>query len=181
MKKIVITNGLISGAIVSTLMGISMAFYSKNANMDHSMVMGYAMMLLSFSLIFVAIKVYRDKQNGGVITFGTGFTIGILISLIASAIYVATWAVEYHYFFPDFMNKYSAHIIEKMKASGATQAAIDKQVTEMNTRAEEYKKPVFFVLFTFAEIFPVGLLVSVVAALILKKKNKTPHVTFDTV
>ncbi|MCD6013607.1 MAG: hypothetical protein K0Q79_3469 [Flavipsychrobacter sp.] len=171
MKKIVITTGLISGAIVSTLMGISMAFYSKNANMDHSMAMGYAMMLLAFSLIFVAIKIYRDKENGGVISFGKAFTIGLLISLIASAIYVASWAVEYNYFFPDFMDKYSAHIVNKMKASGASQIAIDKQVADMAIMAKEYKNPFFFTLFTFAEIFPVGLIVSLIAALILKRKN----------
>lgn len=171
MKKIIIVSGLISGIIVSTLMAISMALYSCNENSDHSMALGYAFMLLAFSLIFVAIKIYRDKEGEGVVSFGKAFTIGLLISLIASAMYVATWAVEYHFFFPDFMDKYTAHIIEKLKSSGATQAAINEQVKEMSLMAEKYKNPFFFTLFTFAEIFPVGLLVSLIAALILKRKK----------
>ncbi len=172
MKKIILVNGLLSGAIVSTLMGISVAVYSSNPDADHSMVLGYAAMLLSFSLIFVAIKIYRDKHNGGIISFGKGFTIGLLIAVIASAIYVATWAVEYHYLYPDFMEKYSVCVINKAKASGASQAAIDKQVAQMASMKESYKNPFFFTLITFAEIFPVGLIVSLICSLILKKKNK---------
>lgn len=181
MKKTVIVSGLLSGLIVSLLMGISMAFYSSNSDMDHSMILGYATMLLAFSLIFVAIKIFRDKQNGGYITFGKAFTIGLFISLIASAIYVAAWAIEYNYFFPDFMDKYCSHMIDKAKASGATKAALDKMTIEMAQAKESYKNPIVFILYTFFEIFPVGLLVSLIAALILKKKNKMQQVTFDSV
>jgi len=172
MKKIAITTGIISGIIVSAIMGVSMAFYSSNANASHSMLLGYASMLLAFSLIFVAIKNFRDKHSGGAITFIQGFTIGIIISVIASAIYVASWAVEYKYFLPDFMDKYSAQTIAQAKAAGASAADLAKQTAEMAAMKENYKKPVFFTLITFAEIFPVGLIVSLIAALILKKKNK---------
>ena len=173
MKKIVIVCGLISGAIISTTMGIGMYMCTKNpTNYEHSMFVGYASMLLCFSLIFVGIKIYRDKHNGGIITFGKAFKMGILMALIASAIYVATWAVEYNTFASGFMENYTAHMISKAKASGMSQEKINAQIAQMDWYKKNYSNPVFFTLLTMAEIFPVGLIVSLISALILKKKNK---------
>lgn len=171
MKKIVIICGLISGAIVSGLMGISMFMYTKNPDYNASYVTGYATMILAFSLIFVGIKIFRDKHNGGSISFGKAFRMGLYITLITSTIYVATWAVEYNYVFPDFMEKYSAHMISEVKASGASQAKMDAKLKEMAMYRDMYKNPLFFTLLTYAEILPVGLIVSLIAALILKKRN----------
>jgi hypothetical protein len=171
MKKIVIISGLIAGAIVSTIMATSMALMT-NCGGDGSMLIGYASMLLAFSMIFVAIKNYRDKQNGGVISFSKALTIGILIALIASSFYVATWAIEYKYFMPDFMDKYAAHAIDKIKASGASPASMDKQIAQITSMKTNYNNPLFFTVITFAEIFPVGLIVSLICALILKRKDK---------
>lgn len=172
MKKIVIVCGLIAGAIVASLMGISMLMYNNHPDSEHSMMLGYATMLLAFSLIFVGIKIFRDKHNGGTVSFGKGFMIGLYITLIASTIYVAVWALEYKYVFPDFMEKYSAGVVAKAKASGLSQDKLDAQLKEMAMYRDMYKNPVFFTVLTYAEILPVGLIVSAIAALILKRKNK---------
>ena len=171
MKNIVIKYGLISGAIVSALMGINIFMCTRNPDLDHSMVLGYALMILSLSLIFVGVKTFRDKHNGGAISFGKAFLIGLYISLIASTIYVAVWAVEYKYAYPDFMEQYSAHVIKNMKATGKPQAKIDEQVAEMKMYSDMYKNPIYFSLFTYAEILPVGLVVSLISALILRKRS----------
>lgn len=172
MKKTVIVSGLISGFIVSAIMAISIAVYSDNANFEGSMLLGYASMILAFSLIFVAIKNFRDKYNSGVITFGKAFKIGLYVALISSTMYVIVWVIEYYLFIPDFMEKYTDHVLDAARKSGASQAELDKQISEMANYKEMYKNPVFVILLTYTEILPVGLLVSLIAAAILRRKAK---------
>lgn len=172
MKKNVLVFGLISGLVVSTLMAISMVTMYNNPDAGHgggSMIIGYLSMLVAFSLIFVAVKNYRDKQNGGVISFGKAFKIGLLIALIGSTMYVIMWALLYNFYMPDFMDRYCAQMIENAKPTSSP-AKIQELTEQMNTQKEMYKNPLFFVLFTYFEIFPVGLIVSLVTALILKRK-----------
>ena len=134
--------------------------------------MGYTSMLLAFSMVFVGIKNFRDKYHQGSISFKKAFLIGLYITLIACTMYVIVWMIDYHYFIPDFMDKYSAHMIAQAKASGANQADIDKQIAEMAKFKEMYKNPVFMILMTYAEIIWVGLIISLISALILKRKPK---------
>lgn len=172
MKKIVIVCGSIAGLIVAAMMFISTAVYHKAGNFDNGMLIGYASMIIAFSLIFVGIKTYRDKYNAGTISFGVAFKVGVLITLIASTIYVIAWLIDYHYFIPDFMEKYATYSIDKLKAAGASTEKIASETQEMAGYSEMYKNPLLIVLFTYLEILPVGLLVSLVAALILKRKVK---------
>lgn len=170
MKKNVMVFGLIAGVIVSVLMVLSMMRCYNDPNLEHSMLIGYASMLLAFSFIFVGIKNYRDKYNDGLITFGKAFKIGALISLIASTIYVVVWLVDYYLFMPDFMDKYVAQALREAKTNGASSLELAKLSKELAFSQEMYKNPVMVVLFTYMEILPVGLLTSLVAALILRKK-----------
>jgi hypothetical protein len=173
MKKTILFHGLIAGIIISALMLLSITYVSHcKGNMDYSnsMLIGYASMLIAFSLVFVAIRSYRDKYNAGVISFGKAFKIGIMIVLIASTFYVVTWLIEYYWFMPDFMDKYSAHELEKLKAGGASQATIDKQTIKMADFARMYKNPFFNAMMTYMEILPVGLIVTLISSLILKRK-----------
>ncbi len=174
MKKNVLVFGLIAGLIVSVFMILGMANLIDTADFDNSMVLGYTSMLIAFAFVFVGIKNYRDKYNMGVITFGQAFKTGFLITLIASTMYVVTWMIDFHFFIPDFMDKYAAHVLEQAKASGKTAAEIEKQVAEMASYKEMYKNPLFVVLLTYMEILPIGLIITLISALILKKKVKNP-------
>jgi hypothetical protein len=105
MKKNIIIYGLIAGIVVSVLMLSSVNYLSHcegNVDYNTSMLIGYAGMLIAFSLVFIGIRNYRDKYNGGVISFGKAFKIGMLIVLIASTIYVIAWLIDYFFFIPDF-------------------------------------------------------------------------------
>lgn len=173
MKRTILVYGLISGILVSTFMLISMGYFSHcegTVAYETSMLIGYASMLIAFSLVYVGIRNYRNNYNGGVISFGKAFKIGILIVLIASTLYVIAWMIDYFFFMPDFMDKYCANSIAKLKAEGASQVKIDKETKEMAEMAEMYKKPVFTAMFTYAEILPVGLIVTLISSLILKRK-----------
>jgi len=171
MKKLIFINGIIAGIIVSIMMVISTVVYKCDPNMEPSMVIGYAGMLIAFSFVFIGIRNYRNKQNAGILNFGQAFKIGILISLIASTFYVVSWLIEYYCFFPDFMEKYSAMAIKKIENDPhITSAELAAQVEQMNSMKEMYKNPIWVILFTYAEILPLGIVISLISALILKKK-----------
>ncbi len=175
MKKNIIVYGLIAGAIVSVLMLSSVNYLSHcegNVDYDTSMLIGYASMIIAFSLVFVGIRNYRDKYNEGVISFGKAFKIGILIVLIASTVYVVAWLIDFFFFIPDFMKKYAAHMLDELKASGASPEEIDKQTKEMAYFGRMYQNPFFNAMMTYTEILPVGLIVTLISSLILKTKNQ---------
>jgi hypothetical protein len=174
MKKIILVSGLIAGLILALVMFIS--FNLMDDHFDASgMIIGYSSMILAFSLIFVAVKNWRDKHNNGIISFGTAFKIGLLITLIASSMYVLAWMIEYHFFIPDFMDKYADHSLQQAKDAGASAAELARQTTEMEGFKEMYKNPVMVVLLTYTEVLPVGLVVSLICALILKRKTAGPQ------
>ena len=170
MKKTVLVFGLISGTIISTFMAITMALGAKENNFDNGMIWGYTAMLVSFSFIFVGVKNYRDNYQKGLISFGQAFKTGLLIALIASTMYVVVWMIEYNFYLPDFMDKYSAHLIQQAKESGTSAAELNSQLSQIQQSKELYKNPLFFILITYMEIFPVGLVVSLISAAILKRK-----------
>ncbi|MVN21786.1 DUF4199 domain-containing protein [Mucilaginibacter arboris] len=173
MTKNIIIYGLIAGIVVSFLMlfSVNLSNAAGHIDYDKGLLIGYASMLIAFSLVFVGIRNYRDKYNEGIISFGKAFKIGIMIVLIASTIYVVAWLIDYFFFIPDFLEKYSAHMIDKLKASGASQIEIDKQTKEMASSVRIYKNPFFNAAMTYVEILPVGLVVTLISALILKRKS----------
>lgn len=171
MKKSTLVYGLISGLIVSALMAINVSMCIRSGDFESSMLVGYATMLIAFSMIFVAVKNYRDKYNGGVISFGKAFKIGFFITLIASSIYVIVWLIEEHFFFPDFMDRYMANELAKLQASGVNATELAGKTKELNQAKEMYNNPALKILMTYMEIFPVGLIVSLICALILKRNT----------
>lgn len=174
MKKNIVIFGLIAGIVVSVLMLFSVNSISHpEGSFDYntSLLIGYASMLIAFSFVFVGIRNYRDKYNEGIISFGKAFKIGTMIVLIASTIYVVAWLIDYFFFIPDFAEKYSAHMLDKLKASGASQIEIDKQTKEMASFARMYKNPFYNAMMTYIEILPVGLVVTLISSIILKRKS----------
>ena len=172
MKKTVFVFGLIAGLIVTAMMIYSTIMLYRDNNFKGSMLLGYAAMIVAFSFIFVGIKNFRDKYNHGVISFGKAFKTGLYITLIASTMYVIVWLIDYYVFIPDFMEKYAACVMNDAKSSGASQTVLDQKAAEMAKYAEMYKNPLFVILLTYAEIFPIGLVIALISALLLKRKVK---------
>jgi uncharacterized protein DUF4199 len=170
MRKIVLVFGLISGAILSVLMMGSVVLADR-FGMGHSLIIGYTSMVLAFLMTYFGIRSYRDNVSGGAVTFGRAFAIGICITIVASLCYVATWEFVYHRFYPDFMEKYAAAAMDKARASGASQAQLDAKSLEMNKMVVMYRNPFYRMAWTFIEAFPVGLLFTLVSALLLKRKR----------
>lgn len=173
MRKTVLTFGLISGAISAVMMLATVPFADR-IGFNKSEIIGYTVIVLSALLVFFGVRSYRENASGGRLTFGRGFAVGILITLLSSLCYVATWEIVYFKFMPDFADKYAAHMIERAKSSGASQEKIEKTTREAKQFKEMYNNPSMNVALTFIEVFPIGLGVTLLSAAILRKKSANP-------
>ena len=172
MKKTVLTFGLISGAISSLLMVATLPFLHK-IGFNKGLIIGYTAIVLSFLLVFFGIRSYRDNAGNGQITFKKAFAVGISITLISCVFYVVTWEVLYFHFLHDFMDKYGAYMVEKLKASGASPAAIQAQLQQGKKYKEMYDNPLLNAALTFIEPFPIGLVMTLISAAVLRKKSQS--------
>jgi hypothetical protein len=172
MKKNVLIFGLMSGILASGMMLSMIAMCYSGEKFEPNEVLGYAAQIVAFAFVFVGIKNYRDKYNHGVISFGKAFKVGLFITLIASTLYVLTWLIAYYNFYPDFMDKYCTHMAEVSQQRGIGEVEMARQSRNMAQMKEWYKNPLFVVLITYTEIIPTGLVVALISALILKRKQK---------
>ena len=166
MKKTVLTYGLISGVIAAALMLAHVPFMDGGST---SLIVGYAGIVLSALLIFFGVRSYRENVGNGKISFGRGFAVGILIALISAACYVAAWEVVY-YSSPGIADHIFDKQVEELKATGATQEKIDETAREVESFKKLYANPFVNVAFTFIEPFPVGLLMTLISAVILRRR-----------
>ncbi|MBI2212699.1 MAG: DUF4199 domain-containing protein [Acidobacteria bacterium] len=171
MKNTVIKFGLISGAILVGLFAITLPLcLNGTIDFDNQEILGYSSMVLSFMMVFFGIRSFREQHGGGAISFGRAFKVGILITLVTCAVYVISWEIVYYNFLPDFFETYSSHTLEKMRAKGESAEAIAAMRAQLATWGELYKNPFINVAMTFMEVFPVGLIVTLVSAAILRRK-----------
>ena len=172
MNKNILIFGVIAGLIASSML-IAMTITCYNTGkFEGNMLLGYTFMLVAFSFIFVGVKNYRDQFNGGVISFGKAFKIGAIIALIAATLYVLIWLICYYFFVPDFMEKFTTNFLEGLKAKGKSAAEIKEEMAGMDFYRDMYKTPFGVILLTYMEILPVGLVITLIASLILKRKEK---------
>jgi hypothetical protein len=172
MRKIVLTFGLIAGAILAAMMLIALAFQDQ-IGFDRGAIVGYTSMVLAFLMVFFGVKSYRDNVAGGSVKFGRAFVVGLLITVVATVCYVATWEVIYYRLAPDFSDKYAAYAIDKAKRSGATDAQIAARTQEMAKFKEMYRNPLVNIALTSLEPLPVGLLFTLVTAVVVSRKRRS--------
>jgi hypothetical protein len=173
MKKIVLTFGLISGLIMSALMGGSLLVADKIGSGHNSLVLGYTIMVASFLLIYFGIRSYRDNTLAGQISFGRAFACGILIMLISTVCYVVMWEVLYFNFMPHFMDSYFAAEIHKLQSAGLDAATTAARVAAIQHSQQLYQNPLVNMAYTFMEPAPVGLLITLISAALLRHKAPT--------
>ena len=171
MKKTVLTFGLISGALMSLMMLATLVF-ADQIGFDYGAVIGYTTIVLSFMLVFFGVRSYRDNVGGGKISFGKAFAVGILITLITCVFYVGTWEVIYFKLMPDFGEKFTKYAVDKVVAAGASTEVINAKIQEMKDLTTMLNNPLMNAAIAFTEPFPVGLIVTLISAAILRTKRK---------
>ena len=166
--KVVIKYGAISGLLIVSSWYIGYIVSGGNHDMGGGEIVGYAIMLLALTAVFMGIKSVRNEK--GSLSFKEGFFNGLGITLVASIIYVIGWMIYVPSFAPDFADKYGDSQIELVKEQEISEAEKEKQIEEISSWIETYKQPHVMAAMTFAEIFPIGLIVTLISALILKRK-----------
>jgi len=174
MWRTILKYGLISGLVVGGFELITFAGFGGMPPMKYGMVIGYTTMLIALSAVFVGIKRQRDVEQGGVIGFWRALAIGLGISFIAGIFYVIAWEIVQSMMHMDFASGYANAIIASEKAKGASAEAIAKLTADMETFKVQYADPMFRLPMTFVEIFPVGVLVSLVSAGLLRNPRFLP-------
>ena len=171
MKKIVLTFGLIAGAILAAMMFATVPFMDA-IGFDHGEIIGYTSMVVAFLLIFFGVKSFRDNVAGGNVSFGRAFAVGMQIAAVAALCYAAAWQVVYYKLAPDFVTKYQAYVLEEARADGASEAELVKQKADLDKYMALYKNPIINVGITFLEPLPVALVVALVSAGVLSRRRK---------
>ena len=169
MKKTVLTFGFLSGGVAALMMFATVPFIDK-VGFDRGVMVGYTAMVISFMFVFFGVRSYRDNVLGGRIAFGRAFGVGLLITLISCVCYVVAWQIIYYNFMPDFFDKYGAYVVESAKAKGASAAEIVATEKQMADFRVLYANPFIHAAFTLMEPLPVGLLITTISALVLKRK-----------
>ena len=173
MKKIVLTSGLISGVMISVLMDGSVLLSSKTGS-GHSMALGYTMMVASFLLVYFGIRSYRDNILSGQISFGRALACGLLITAITCACYVVTWEIVYFTFIPHFMDGYFAAQVHRVQASGLDPVAKATKIAAINHSQQLYQNPLVNMAYTLIEPLPVGVVITLVSAALLRRNEPLP-------
>jgi Protein of unknown function (DUF4199) len=172
MKKKVLTFGFISGAVAALLMFLTVPFIYR-IGFDKGVIVGYTGIVVSLLLVPFGIWSYREDDGQGSITFGKAFAVGILITVISCICYVVAWEIIYFNFLPDFAEKYTAYAVEKTRASGATQQAVEATLQQMKDMKAMLDNPLINAALAFIEPFPIGLLITLISAAILRRKPRS--------
>ncbi|MGD9584565.1 MAG: DUF4199 domain-containing protein [Lysobacterales bacterium] len=174
MLRTILKYGVIAGLVVAGFMLATFAVFSGMPPLKYGLLIGYTTMLIALSAVFVGIKRHRDVDRGGVIGFWPAFGVGLGISFIAGIFYVAAWEALQAMTQMDFASSYAKAIIASEQAKGASAEALAKLSADLEAFKVQYADPLFRLPMTFSEIFPVGVLVSLVSAALLRFSRFLP-------
>ena len=174
MYRKILIFGAIAGLLVGGfLYGMTVANAGKPP-LQYGMLIGYASILVALTFVFVGIKRHRDEDRGGAIRFWPALGMGLAMSLVASLLYVVAWEAALATTGMDFAAEYGRQVLEQKRAAGASEAQLAALSAQMAAFAKQYANPMFRMPMTFVEIFPVGVLVSLVSAALLRKPGFMP-------
>ena len=173
MLRTILLFGVAAGLLVTIPFCVMLAL-AGDEPVATSHYTGYLLMLLALSLIFVGVKRYRDRALGGVIKFVPALLVGLGISAVAGVIYVIGWEITQAVTDNAFAETYSTGVIESARAKGASAAEIARVTADMEKFKTTYANPLFRLPMTFVEIFPVGLLISLISAALLRNSRFLP-------
>ncbi|MGH8030182.1 MAG: DUF4199 domain-containing protein [Arenimonas sp.] len=174
MLKAILKYGVIAGLVVGGLEFATFIGFGGMPPMDYAMALGYATMLLALSAVFVGIKRHRDVDRGGVIGFWPALGVGLGISFIAGVFYVIAWEAVVAVTHMDFPTAYAQAMTAQAKSNGASAEKLAEMATEFAAFRIMYANPMFRLPMVFAEIFPVGVLVSLISAALLRNRRFLP-------
>jgi hypothetical protein len=164
-----ISGAIIVGVLIAGIVGASE--HQTQSSIFSTEWFGYTVMLVALSTIFLAIRDYRNKNLGGVIKFLPALGLGLSIAFIAGLAYVIGWEIYLYATHYSFADHYAAAIIEQARQAGTSAEAA---AAEAQSFKNTYANPLMRVPMTFLEIFPVGVLIALISAAVLRNPKVLP-------
>lgn len=171
--KYALTYGSLSGLVIIATM-LSGILLTDQGSFFSSEYFGYLVMLVALTFIFVGVKRYRDVERGGIIRFLPAFGMGLAIAAVAAVAYVLVWEAYLAMTDYAFMDEYIAELLRRREAEGVSGAALAREAANLETLRTQYANPLIRIPITLLEIFPVGLLVALVSAALLRNPRLLP-------
>ena len=173
MRQTILLFGTIAGVLVAVPLYLTTMIW-QGTPPPNGMLIGYATMLVALTAVFVGVKRHRDIARGGVIGFWPAFGMGLTISAVAALFYVAAWEAALASLPGDPIATFIDALIEGERAKGRSGAELAKFEADMRAFQVDYANPLVRLPMSFAEIFPVGVLVSLVSAALLRDHRFLP-------
>lgn len=170
MTRIVLTFGLIMGAIIIGMFALTLPFHDRMSP-EAGMVVGFSSMIAASLLVYFGVRQYRDTVAGGSVGFGRAFGVGLLIVAVSNLVYALVWQVIFFGFMPDYLEKYQARMLETERANGATPERLAAMRADNARMAENYRNPLFNIAITFTEPLPIGIPAALITALLLRRRR----------
>lgn len=175
MLKIILLYGLPGAVIVGAPMLWGMLAMDPDGPMpENGALIGYATMLVALTGVFLGVKHYRDKEKGGVIRFLPALGVGLGISAVASLGWVIAWEISLALTEFDFVATYYGAMIEQARAEGAGAERLAQLQADQADFAAMYSNPVIRMGITFVEMFPIGVVISLISAALLRNSRFLP-------
>jgi len=170
-KQSLIYFGLLAGLInIIGWFTLDALFQKEDFDFGLGEILGYTAMIMAVSMVFFGVKRYRDQVLNGKITFLQALLNSLIVVAIAASIYVIGWEIYYPNFATDFSSEYSNYLMEGYREQGLSDSEIETKQQETALWMERYKNPLYRIPMTLMEILPLGILISIVTALILKHR-----------
>lgn len=169
MQKTVLTFGILSGLAATVMMALVVPQLRANATGTADF-LGYSSMLLSALFVFFGIRSYRESAGQGRLTFGKGFAVGALITLVAGLLYTVAFQVMYFQAVPDFGEIFEACMVKRAQAEGASSEKIAETAKLASELKALYDQPLTNALLALGTTLPIGLAAAAAAAAILRRR-----------
>ncbi len=169
MKNTVLRYGIWSALCIFALFLIS-GFALENLDFNTREIYGYASIIISLSFVFFGVKHFRDQKNDGLLSFGKGLSIGLLISLFASITFGLYNVIYVEFINPDFMTEYYDYSVEQVSKTLSGEE-LQTRLKQMDEEKKLFAKPFMNFSLMFLTVFMIGLIISIISSLILSKKS----------
>lgn len=174
MTRIILIYGFVAGFIVAVPMLWGMLSMTEATIPDNAALIGYVTMLVALTAVFLGIKHYRDRVLGGVVGFVPALVVGLGISAVASVFWAVGWEISLALTGFDFPETYLNASLDAARSRGASDAELRQIVEDGSAFARMYANPLIRFSITFVEMFPIGVLISLVSAALLRNSRFLP-------
>ncbi|TXJ25905.1 MAG: DUF4199 domain-containing protein [Chitinophagaceae bacterium] len=173
MKPTALRYGLYGTLAIVVLSAIHFFFIFPNASYNVSEVAGYLTMFLSMFFVFLGIRYYRDQVNGGHLSFVQGLKTGALISVVPAIAFGIFDLLYTQVINPTWLKKYQDYYAAELKKTTSPEK-LDEVLKKFESEAAVFNNPVMLFLIMTATVFIIGLIVTIISTVALKRNKPKP-------